>query len=59
MELEWDNPDRPEATNLLTLYQLSTGKTKVGLQDLAWNMYAQAASVSASQYHTHSLDGVE
>lgn len=31
MELEWDNPERPEATNLLTLYQLSTGKTKVGL----------------------------
>lgn len=28
--LEWDNPERPEATNLLTLYQLSTAKTKVG-----------------------------
>lgn len=27
--LEWDNPERPEATNLLTMYQLSTGKTKV------------------------------
>jgi hypothetical protein len=27
--LEWDNAERPEATNLLTLYQLSTGKTKV------------------------------
>ena len=27
-ELEWDNPERPEATNLLTLYQLSTGKSK-------------------------------
>jgi tryptophanyl-tRNA synthetase len=26
--LEWGNPDRPEATNLLTLYQLSTGRTK-------------------------------
>eukprot|EP00775_Hariotina_reticulata_P005134 gene5134-5374_t len=26
--LEWDNPERPEATNLLTLYQLSTAKTK-------------------------------
>jgi hypothetical protein len=23
--LEWGNPERPEATNLLTLYQLSTG----------------------------------
>lgn len=30
MELEWDNLERPEATNLLTLYQLSTRKTKVG-----------------------------
>ena len=26
--LELDNPDRPEAANLLTLYQLATGKTK-------------------------------
>ncbi|WIA22676.1 hypothetical protein OEZ85_001087 [Tetradesmus obliquus] len=26
--LEWDNAERPEATNLLTLYQLSTSKTK-------------------------------
>ncbi|KAF8066270.1 leucine--tRNA ligase [Scenedesmus sp. PABB004] len=27
-ELEWGNPERPEATNLLTLYQLATGRTK-------------------------------
>jgi len=27
--LEFGNPDRPEANNLLTLYQLATGKTKV------------------------------
>eukprot|EP00882_Tetradesmus_deserticola_P004640 GHRQ01004890.1.p1 GENE.GHRQ01004890.1~~GHRQ01004890.1.p1 ORF type:complete len:419 (+),score=164.29 GHRQ01004890.1:543-1799(+) len=26
--LEWDHPERPEAANLLTMYQLSTGKTK-------------------------------
>lgn len=26
--LELDNPDRPEATNLLTIYQLATGMTK-------------------------------
>lgn len=26
--LEWDNPDRPEATNLLTIYQSVTGLTK-------------------------------
>ena len=27
--LEFDNPDRPEAAILLTLYQLATGKSKV------------------------------
>ncbi len=27
--LEWGNPDRPEATNLLSIYMLCTGKTKV------------------------------
>lgn len=27
--LEFDNPDRPEAANLLTIYQLCSGKTKV------------------------------
>ena len=26
--IEWDNPDRPEATNLLTIYQAVTGKGK-------------------------------
>ncbi|KAG2440612.1 hypothetical protein HYH02_010191 [Chlamydomonas schloesseri] len=26
--LEWGNPDRPEATNLLTIYSLCTGKNK-------------------------------
>ncbi|GIL69372.1 hypothetical protein Vretifemale_326 [Volvox reticuliferus] len=26
--LEWGNPDRPEATNLLTIYSLCTGKSK-------------------------------
>lgn len=31
-ELEWDNPERPEATNLLTIYQLATGRTKVCVQ---------------------------
>jgi tryptophanyl-tRNA synthetase len=25
--LEWDNPDRPECTNLLNMYQAVTGKT--------------------------------
>ena len=28
--LEWGNAERPEATNLLTLYQLATGRSKVG-----------------------------
>jgi tryptophanyl-tRNA synthetase len=27
--LEFGNPDRPEANNLLILYQLATGKSKV------------------------------
>ena len=27
--LEWDNPDRPEARNLLTIYQCVTGLSKV------------------------------
>ena len=26
--LEWDNPDRPECTNLLTIYQAVTGKSR-------------------------------
>jgi tryptophanyl-tRNA synthetase len=26
--LEWDNPDRPESANLLTIYQAVTGKTR-------------------------------
>ena len=26
--IEWDNPERPEATNLLTIYQAVTGKTR-------------------------------
>lgn len=26
--ISWDNPDRAEANNLLTIYQLSTGKSK-------------------------------
>jgi tryptophanyl-tRNA synthetase len=26
--LEWDNPDRPECTNLLNIYQSVTGKTR-------------------------------
>lgn len=30
--LEWDNPERPECSNLLNIYQSVTGKTKeVGL----------------------------
>jgi hypothetical protein len=27
--LEWDNPERPEAKNLLTIYQCVTGKSRV------------------------------
>jgi tryptophanyl-tRNA synthetase len=28
--LEFGNPERPEANNLLTIYQLATGRSKVG-----------------------------
>jgi tryptophanyl-tRNA synthetase len=28
LTIEWDNPDRPEATNLLTIYQAVTNKTR-------------------------------
>ena len=26
--MEWDNPERPECTNLLTIYSAVTGKSK-------------------------------
>ena len=32
--LEWDNPERPEARNLLTIYQLVTGMSKVRFRHL-------------------------
>jgi tryptophanyl-tRNA synthetase len=38
--LEWDNPERPECTNLLTIYQAVTGLTKeqvaAEVADLRW-----------------------
>lgn len=41
--LEWDNAERPEATNLLTLYQLSTSKSKedvlADVQGLNWGSF--------------------
>ncbi len=41
--LEFDNPDRPECHNLLTLYQLLSGKTKEAVQsecgDMGWGQF--------------------
>jgi tryptophanyl-tRNA synthetase len=41
--LEFDNPDRPECHNLLSLYQLLSGKTKEEVatecQDLGWGQF--------------------
>lgn len=41
--LEFDNPDRPECTNLLTLYMLMAGKTKDAVadecRDMGWGQF--------------------
>ncbi|NEO54040.1 MAG: tryptophan--tRNA ligase [Okeania sp. SIO3B5] len=41
--LEFDNPERPECNNLLTLYRLFSGKTKeevaVECQDMGWGKF--------------------
>ncbi|NET16286.1 MAG: tryptophan--tRNA ligase, partial [Okeania sp. SIO1H6] len=41
--LEFDNPERPECNNLLTLYRLFSGKTKqevtVECQDMGWGQF--------------------
>lgn len=41
--LEFDNPDRPECNNLLSLYQLLSGKTKEDVaaecQDMGWGQF--------------------
>ncbi|MGD1912447.1 MAG: tryptophan--tRNA ligase [Rivularia sp. (in: cyanobacteria)] len=41
--LEFDNPDRPECNNLLTLYMLLSGKTKEEVaaecQDMGWGQF--------------------
>eukprot|EP00752_Nemacystus_decipiens_P010013 g8927.t1 len=41
--LEWDNPDRPECTNLLTIYQAVTGKSReeitLEVQDMSWGTF--------------------
>jgi tryptophanyl-tRNA synthetase len=41
--LEFDNPDRPECNNLLTLYMLLAGKTKQEVaaecQDMGWGQF--------------------
>ena len=41
--LEWDNPERPECTNLLTIYQAVTGKTReeiaAEVASLSWGTF--------------------
>ena len=41
--LEFDNPERPECNNLLSLYQLLSGKTKEAVaaecQDMGWGQF--------------------
>ncbi|KAH6790871.1 Nucleotidylyl transferase superfamily protein [Perilla frutescens var. frutescens] len=41
--LEFDNPERPECTNLLSIYQLITGKSKQEVveecQDMSWGSF--------------------
>eukprot|EP00904_Undaria_pinnatifida_P006632 jgi/Undpi1/3099/HiC_scaffold_15.g06473.m1 len=41
--LEWDNPDRPECTNLLTIYQAVSGLTReeiaLEVQNMTWGTF--------------------
>ena len=41
--VEWDNPERPESTNLLNIYKAVTGKTKEEIleevKDMAWGEF--------------------
>ena len=41
--IEWDNPDRPEATNLLNIYQAVTGLSRESIlaevADLPWGTF--------------------
>ena len=41
--IEWDNPERPEATNLLNIYQAVTGKERNEIlnevQDMKWGTF--------------------
>lgn len=41
--IEWDNPERPECQNLLTMYSIVTGKSKeditVEVADMSWGTF--------------------
>jgi tryptophanyl-tRNA synthetase len=41
--LEWDNPTRPEATNLLNIYRAVSGKSREDIEeqvkDLSWSAF--------------------
>jgi tryptophanyl-tRNA synthetase len=49
--LEWDNPERPECTNLLTMYQAVTGRSK---EDIA----AEVAAMSWGTFKPLLADAV-
>lgn len=47
MGLEWDNPDRPESTNLLSIYQaVQPGRTREDILeevgDMSWGQFKPA-----------------
>jgi hypothetical protein len=46
--LEWDNPDRPEARNLLTIYQCVTGEGCSAVQATAGAMPRQLNNAAGS-----------
>ncbi|CAM9298621.1 unnamed protein product [Ascophyllum nodosum] len=52
--LEWDNPDRPECTNLLTIYQSVTDKTRdeiaLEVQDMSWGTFKPLLAEATVEY---------
>jgi tryptophanyl-tRNA synthetase len=52
--IEWDNPDRPEATNLLTIYQAITNKTKEEIlsevSSLTWGKFKELLTVAIIEH---------
>eukprot|EP00177_Eucheuma_denticulatum_P006048 GFKZ01011031.1.p1 GENE.GFKZ01011031.1~~GFKZ01011031.1.p1 ORF type:complete len:432 (+),score=60.20 GFKZ01011031.1:129-1298(+) len=52
--LEFDNPDRPECNNLLSIYQLVSGKTKEEVQaeccDMRWGQFKPLLADSVAEH---------